>query len=69
MKISMIGEACKHKEELIKQCAAELEIRELPAEAAYSAEYDPQIAGSDVVITQMCIRDRDNAGALSRQGL
>ncbi|WP_455964819.1 2-hydroxyacid dehydrogenase [Cloacibacillus porcorum] len=51
MKISMIGEACKHKEELIKQCAAELEIRELPAEAAYSAEYDPQIAGSDVVIT------------------
>ncbi len=51
MKISMIGEACNHKEELIKQCAVDLEIKELPAEAAYSAEYDPQIAGSDFLIT------------------
>ena len=51
MKIAMIGEACKHKEELTKQCAAALEVMELPAEAAYSSEYDPQIAGSDVVIT------------------
>ena len=32
MKIAMIGEACKHKEELTKQCAAALEVMELPAE-------------------------------------
>lgn len=47
----MIGEAFKHKEELLSQLDADVEIIGLPSSAAYLPEYDQGIGKEDVVIS------------------
>jgi phosphoglycerate dehydrogenase-like enzyme len=51
IKVFMVGEAYKHKEELASQMKTKIDIAELPAEAAYCSDYDRQIAQDDVVIS------------------
>lgn len=51
MKVVMIGEAAKHKDELTTQSHNRLEVITLPAEAAFSSKYDDMISEDDVVIT------------------
>ena len=51
MKVVMIGEAAKHKDELTAQSEHRLEVVALPSEAAFSSEYDGIISEDDVVVT------------------
>jgi len=51
IKIFMIGEAYKHKDELVSRMKTKISVEGLPAEAAYCPDYDQRIAPDDVVVS------------------
>lgn len=51
MKIVMIGESAKHKDELLANMADKPDVITLPASAAFSNEYDSLIEPDDIVVS------------------
>lgn len=51
VRIALVGEAAAHRADLVANLDVDYTLIELPAEAAWSSDYDHQLAGADVVVS------------------